>query len=417
MRTCLVHLLRCLRVCIYLAGCTWGPLASGQTNAATQTSSIELGAPLPSGHPYPQTSVIPAGVDSPSAPYPGEAEQKPATGHPHKNGEWVLAPIPFSNQAIHFGVVPVAQYVFRVDPADKESPPSFVAAAGNRGHNGARGLSEVEPISISSRIDIASQRFTDTAASAMTSTVSALRPARENSSPYARLFRLFDHLYLGPRFNYRNLSAGLDESSDSQLPPSVDPADLGSHFTEFSLGPKLLHDTRNDVFYPTTGHSFQFDADLFHAERTSAVFPDKTENYQNYKPAYNHYLPLTPKQMLAVRGMICTVQGSAPFFDLCQFGMQSDIRGYQPGRYRDRRMFAAQAEYRNATTKRIGFVIFFGIGEVAHNWSAFTASGLLPAGGPGLRINMSKKQRINMRIDTGYGKDGWSWNCSLGEAF
>jgi hypothetical protein len=69
-------------------------------------------------------------------------------------------------------------------------------------------------------------------------------------------------------------------------------------------------------------------------------------------------------------------------------------------------MLADQAEYRNATSKRGGFVLFFGIGEVAHNWNGFTASGLHPAGGPGLRINMSKKQRINMRINTGYGKAG-----------
>ena len=38
--------------------------------------------------------------------------------------------------------------------------------------------------------------------------------------------------------------------------------------------------------------------------------------------------------------------GRVPFYDQCLLGMSQDLRGYEAGRYRDRRMLAAQAEYR-----------------------------------------------------------------------
>jgi hypothetical protein len=80
-------------------------------------------------------------------------------------------------------------------------------------------------------------------------------------------------------------------------------------------------------------------------------------------------------------------------------------------------MFAAQSEYRRILSPRWGFVLFAGVGEVAHAWDSFTAGNLLPAGGTGVRFNLSKKERINLRGDMAYGTTGWSWNFSLGEAF
>ena len=80
-------------------------------------------------------------------------------------------------------------------------------------------------------------------------------------------------------------------------------------------------------------------------------------------------------------------------------------------------MFAVQSEYRKTLGSRLGFVLFGGLGEVADKWDSFNTDDLLPAGGAGIRFNLSKKQRINLRADFAYGKNGWSWNFSVGEAF
>ena len=57
--------------------------------------------------------------------------------------------------------------------------------------------------------------------------------------------------------------------------------------------------------------------------------------------------------------------GDAPFFLLSTFGGQTDLRGYPSGRYRDRMMYALQAEYRWQFNDWWVFSGFAGVGEVA----------------------------------------------------
>ena len=72
--------------------------------------------------------------------------------------------------------------------------------------------------------------------------------------------------------------------------------------------------------------------------------------------------------VLALRGYACPVSDRAPLFDLCLFGAGSDLRGYEAGRYRDRAMFALQAEYRFPLAGRFGGVVFGGTGKVARSF-------------------------------------------------
>jgi outer membrane protein assembly factor BamA len=197
----------------------------------------------------------------------------------------------------------------------------------------------------------------------------------------------------------------------------VNPDDLGSDVSAYAPGFKLLHDSRSDVFYPTSGQTLEVTADFSNASRTSAVLAEKELGYEYYQLSYNRYMTLTSTQVLALRGMFCGVGGDPPFYELCLYGMHSDLRGYQAGRYRDRLMFAVQSEYRKTLGRRWGFVLFGGLGEVAETWDAFNSEDILPAGGTGIRFNLSRKQRINLRSDFAYGKNGWSWNVSIGEAF
>jgi hypothetical protein len=122
--------------------------------------------------------------------------------------------------------------------------------------------------------------------------------------------------------------------------------------------------------------------------------------------------------VLATRVMACGVGGDrVPFFNLCQFGAQADLRGYEQGRYRDRVMFATQAEYRLILRWRLALTVFGGVGEVAPAVRAINTGDLLPAGGVGLRFSLSSKYRVNYRVDYAVGKTGGTWIVSLGEAF
>ena len=93
------------------------------------------------------------------------------------------------------------------------------------------------------------------------------------------------------------------------------------------------------------------------------------------------------------------------------------LGGYAAGRYLDRCMIAMQLEYRLTLPKRFGLVGFGGIGEVIPCGSQlFRSQNFLPSGGGGVRFQLSKKYRVNLRADIAQGKDTWTWTMGVGEA-
>jgi outer membrane protein assembly factor BamA len=178
------------------------------------------------------------------------------------------------------------------------------------------------------------------------------------------------------------------------------------------FGLRVDRDKRSDTFYPRSGSRIDGKADFF------GPYVGSTFSFQSYQFEVNKYLPVGKRQVLALRGMGCGVTGNLiPFFELCQFGMMGDLRGYQLGRYRDRTMFATQAEWRVDLWKRLGGTVFGGVGEVAPQWTAYNTENLLPSGGLGLRYNLSKLRKINLRLDLAYSKTGGSWSMGVGEVF
>jgi hypothetical protein len=424
-------MMRALLRVLLLAVALQPPLEEGQVWAQTAPTSnaepqhkVSLGIPASSPDLIPASSAIPEVQVSGAGQSPGKS--KPDADAKNQGGSFLFAPIPLSNQAIPFGVVPVVGYVFHPNRNDTESPASTLAVIGmgaTRATWAVGGGGQLylhhDMYRVTAFGGHGSVGYDLFGVGQSGGDAGKAYPIRQGGTLALGevLFRLVDHLYLGPRFNYRKLSAAPDNESQ-ELPAGLNPDDLGVDFAELGGGLKMEHDTRNDVFYPTTGHTMEIRGDVFHATREkSLTLPEKTLNYQNYQPSYNYYLPLTQKQMLAFRGMMCMVAGSPPFFDLCQFGMMSDIRGYQPGRYRDRDMFAVQTEYRAILNKRFGYTAFVGVGEVAHKFSEFNFDNLLPGGGAGIRFNLDKKRRINLRADLAYGKNGIAWNFAVGEAF
>jgi len=121
--------------------------------------------------------------------------------------------------------------------------------------------------------------------------------------------------------------------------------------------------------------------------------------------------------VLAYRVMACAANQNVPFYDLCLYGTNSDLRGYTGGEFQNRRMFATQAEYRRELPKRFGVVAFGGLGGIARRWNEFRSDELLPAAGVGLRFKLVKKDHINYRIDWAIGRAGSTLSIGIGEAF
>ena len=334
-----------------------------------------------------------------------------------KRGSLVIAPIPISSPAFGSGLLLITGYVFKLNERDQLSPPSWLGGAGAFTNNGSRGLA------LGGRLYLQENKYQTTFAvikgranldffgiGRIPGRNPISVPLRmEGTIFFGELMRnVGRNIFIGPRFQYRRLSAGIDGA----VPPGgfeVPEIDLRSNSA--ALGFHLQRDRRDSTFYPRKGNLFDFTADFF-----DQVWGSRRE-YQSYKIAYNGFRSLRDKQVFAYRAMACSANGSVPFYDLCLYGFNSDLRGYTTGEFQNRRMFATQAEYRIELPKRLGLVAFGGVGGTARRWGEFRSDQLLPAIGAGLRFKLDKKNHINYRIDIGFGREGRTISIGLGEAF
>jgi hypothetical protein len=137
---------------------------------------------------------------------------------------------------------------------------------------------------------------------------------------------------------------------------------------------------------------------------------------ETIKITANRYLPMRDQDVLALRLMVKDTSEDTPFFLISSFGGSPDLRGYPSGRYRDRMMYAMQAEYRWQFKDRWILTGFAGVGEVADSFSNF-GKNFLPAGGVGARFVLSEKRRVSLSADVAVGNHGAEFYFGVGEAF
>ena len=334
-----------------------------------------------------------------------------------KRGSLVIAPIPISSPAFGSGLLLVTAYVFKLDKEDAVSPPSWVGLAGVYTNNGSRGLAT------GAKLYLKENKYQTTFA-AMKGRANldffgigripgrapiAVPLSMDGSIFFGELMRnMGKNIFIGPRYQYRRLTASLD---GSRPPGGFEIPEIDLKSNSAALGFHIQRDRRDSTFYPTRGSLIDFTGDFF-----DQVWGSRRE-YQTYKIAYNGFRQISARQVLAYRAMGCSANGSVPFYDLCLFGLNNDLRGYTTGEFQNRRMFATQAEYRLKLPKRFGLVGFGGVGGTARRWGEFRSDQLLPAAGAGLRFTLDKKNHINYRIDFAVGREGRTISIGVGEAF
>jgi hypothetical protein len=335
-----------------------------------------------------------------------------------KRGSWVFAPIPINSPAFGAGIIIGVGYIFKLDKEDTVSPPSTIGAAGAFTNNGSRGLV------VAGRLYFDENKYQTSIAigggkanydyygigrlpNQQPTAVSIEQKGRFFFAEFMRNFGW--NTFVGARYQYRVLTAAL---GDRTTPGGfeIPPIDLKS--TTAAIGFHIQRDTRDSTFYPRRGSLLDFKGDFF------AKALGSNRNYQTYGLSYNGFRSLGKSQVLAYRASLCSVSDSAPFFDLCFYGARSDIRGYTAGEFQNRRMFAAQAEFRQELPFwRLGVVGFAGFGGIARRWNELRSDQLLPGAGVGLRFKLDKENHINYRIDLGFGRAGHTLTFSVTEAF
>lgn len=194
-------------------------------------------------------------------------------------------------------------------------------------------------------------------------------------------------------YNYTEID---DKQSNALL---INDAVTGSDGGQIiGIGTDLLWDTRDNIFFPNTG-TYQYFKFIVYPEFSDFVFYEVEMDVK-------YFAAFSPDHILAANIYLDAKGGEIPFYKLPALGGSSRMRGYFEGRYRDNVYAMMQLEYRQYFWWRFGFVVFAGIGEVASDITKFELNGIKPSYGFGLRFLFNKEEKINLRVDLGFGNDG-----------
>ena len=337
---------------------------------------------------------------------------------PSKLDGLVIAPIPISSPAVGSGIVPVLGYIFPFSSKDKLSPPSVVGAAGLITNNGSRGFV------VGGKLYLKENRYQITAGFIHGNinydiygngpAVGLRLPLQQTGEAFLGEFlrRLWWQFFVGPRFITGNSFVTVQPNNTHNFPI---PPEVGLQTNLRAIGVRLTRDTRPSQFYPLAGTFFTFTSDFFSQGLGSKY------SFQSYRTAFDKFWSLSKRQVLAYDANVCATSGSPPFYGNCIYGTNNELRGYTAGKYFTRYTLATQLEYRLVLPKRFGLVAFGGLGGVipAGNQplQRIQSSHFLPAGGGGLRFEVSKKYHVNLRADIAQGTDGHTFGMGVGEAF
>ena len=326
----------------------------------------------------------------------------------------VVAPIPISNPTIGTGLAVVVMPFYHLGAG---SPLSNTAVAAGVTSSGSWGLGVMQSTRLRGdelRLDgmfaFADLRYQFYGAGADAGMNGSSVPIVQKAFAFAPelLLQAARGVFLGVRYRGVRVETALDALS---APPEI-AALIGRSITITSsgLGPKATLDTRDNDMSPSSGTLLELRAN-FADEALGSDF-----SYETYDFGANYYRRLA-RGVLAFRAFLCKVSERTPLFDLCLYGSGSDLRGYEIGRFRDRAMATAQAEYRFPLAGRFGAVVFAGTGKVARSFSSMGEEPDLPSAGFGLRWLAAEKARVNLSIDVARSRDDTSLYVYVKESF
>ncbi len=177
-------------------------------------------------------------------------------------------------------------------------------------------------------------------------------------------------------------------------------------------GPTLSLDSRDNIWAPDRGWWLQAVARFAGSDLGS----DYTT--EEYTLDLRGYWTVGDELVLAGQYLTTRLAGDTPFFIMPRLGGDTGLRGYRAGLYMDQTRALSRFELRRSHLwGPLGAVAFAGVGDVAASPAKLTLAGELWSAGVGLRYMLDDKERVNLRIDFGFGNGDSGFFLSLGEAF
>ena len=219
------------------------------------------------------------------------------------------------------------------------------------------------------------------------------------------LVRVARNLYVGPVAGFRYVDA-------SRVAPAGLPLFGGQPLrglTALSAGLSLTYDTRDFMTNAYRGWLVQLDQ-----TSTPAALADGF-GYATTELTTSTYRQVWRGGVLAGELHACLNYGNPAWCMMAEVGSGSRMRGYYEGRYRDKHIVEMQVELRQRIWRRHGAALWVGAAQVFARPADVRWRRVLPNAGLGYRWEF--RNRVNVRVDYGFTRNGGGFLFSLNEAF
>ncbi len=211
------------------------------------------------------------------------------------------------------------------------------------------------------------------------------------------VFLCAKNLYAGFAFEYNNY---VDIETDTNSFLVRDNAQGLAGGADVGIGFSGAFDSRDNRYNPLQG-GYVLSTLLFYPEFLGSAyqFTKFTLDARKYfNPWYQH--------VVAIQATTNFSNRDVPFYDLSQLGGDNKMRGYYQGFLRDKVLVDGQIEYRLPVWKMFGVTSWIGTGRTSADYNSLSFNGMHLSVGGGFRIQVDKKNKINMRVDFGFGPGG-----------
>ena len=215
---------------------------------------------------------------------------------------------------------------------------------------------------------------------------------------YPQLLRkVFSDFYLGVSYEFQNVfNFEYNKDGTSLFDTQNITGKSGGKIS--GTGFLITWDSRNNAFSPSKGFYVQYYV-AYYGKGIGSDFDFTIRSIDIRK-----YFSFKKERVLAFQLNLVSTIGDTPVRDLAFIGSNSYMRGYYEGRYADYNMIAFQGEFRVPVKGRWGFTTFAGVGRVGSTLGdVFQIHSLKPSIGIGLRYALRPKEKLNLRLDAGFG--------------
>ena len=143
-------------------------------------------------------------------------------------------------------------------------------------------------------------------------------------------------------------------------------------------------------------------------------------NYSESKIDLRAYLTSSPVSVLALQSDLVTHDGNTPFYNYPE--LSARLRAFDGKRFIDALRISQRIENRvfpfsGNFSRRLGFVLFAEVGQVAEDIQSLALKDLHYSFGGGLRFSILPDEKLNLRADFGFWGDDMNFIINAREVF